>query len=64
MPDLPIKGELPGEGLVKSVLDFVSCTRESMSEENRNKWDAAGYKLFKAWHNWWVTQGWPGEKLD
>ncbi len=64
MPDLNIKGELPGEGLVTAVLEYITVSRETMSQDNRDKWDAIGYMLFKGWHNWWVDQGWPGEKID
>lgn len=56
-------GKLPGEDLLVSILTFVTKNRETMSQENRDKYDAIQVAMLKGWHNWWVTNGWPGEKV-
>ena len=66
MPDpinLEIGGNLPGESIVAGVLQLLNTNRATMSQENRDHWDKLGFLMVKGWHNWWVDNGWPGEKM-
>ncbi len=60
---LEVGGTVPGEALIVALLNMLAKNRESMSQENRDKWDNAAYQAYKAWNNQWVAWGWPGEKL-
>ena len=60
---LEIAGKLPGEEIVVEIIRFMATERATMSQENRDKWDALNYAMLKGWHNWWISMGWPGEKV-
>jgi hypothetical protein len=67
MPDpikLEIGGTLPGESIVSGLIQLQNTTRATMSQKNRDDWDHLSYVMIKGWHNWWVANGWPGEKID
>lgn len=61
--DLSIGASFPGQAIFEKVVDLWKENRATMSQENRDRWDYAVYVGFKAWNNWWVDKGWPGEKL-
>lgn len=44
--DLNLAVNLPLEGLVTKLLDVWIRARETMSQENRDKWDAEGLRLY------------------
>ena len=56
-------GQLPGEALLVSILDYAAKCRETMSQENRDAYDRINIAMLKGWHNFWVSTGWPGEKI-
>lgn len=61
--ELKIGMTLPGEALLMKMLDVYEKSRANMSEQNRNDWDRLIYVAAKGWHNWWISIGWPGEKV-
>lgn len=70
MPDttpgfkLEVGGTLPGEALVVALVNAAAKGRDNMSQENRDKWDAAAYQAYRDWNNFWVeVLHWPGTKL-
>ena len=68
MPESPLfqlnaSGQAPGEGLIIAILNYAQAHRETMSQENRDKYDKITNAMLKGWHNWWVSIGWPGEKV-
>lgn len=60
---LDIGGTLPGEKLVTALLEWDTARRGKMSDENRDLADKIMLSMVKGWHNWWVSIGWPGEKI-
>lgn len=61
---LNVSGKLPGEELLVAIFNFISKNRETMSQENRDRWDALQYSQAKAWNNVWVRNfGWPGDVI-
>jgi hypothetical protein len=60
---LDIGGTLPGEKLVTALLEWDTARRANMSEENRALSDRILLTMIKGWHNFWVSIGWPGEKI-
>ena len=55
--------QLPGEALVVAILTFMSKHRETMSQENRDVWDKVQISQLRGWTNYWISLGWPGEKV-
>lgn len=66
MPD-PLKLEvgvsLPGEQLLIKALDVYEKRMANMDEETRKGWDRLLLAMSSGWHNWWISIGWPGEKV-
>jgi len=60
---LDIGGSLPGEKLVASLLEWDTARRGKMSDANRDLADKIVLSMIRGWHNWWVSIGWPGEKV-
>lgn len=65
MPEfkLEVGAAMPGEALLTKLFDVNSKYRETMSQENRDKFDAVLIAMLRGWHNFWVGLGWPGEKV-
>jgi len=65
MPEIKLtaSGQLPGEALIVALLNHAATTRQTMSQENRDRWDHLQYVMLKGWHNFWISLGWPGEKI-
>lgn len=61
--DVSVAAKFPGQDLFEKLVDLWKENRATMSQENRDRWDYAIYVGFKAWNNWWVKHGWPGEEL-
>lgn len=69
MADLKISGQLPGEGAVVAITNAIASGRASMSQENRDRWDALQIKIaedtYRLWRSIWERAGWvpkEGEK--
>jgi hypothetical protein len=60
---LDIGGSLPGEKLVTALLEWDTARRAGMTEENRALADKISLAMLRGWHNFWVSIGWPGEKV-
>ena len=65
MPDfkLEVGAKLPGQEVLNGLLDVVKTYRETMSDVNRNELDRIFIAQLRGWHNFWVSIGWPGEKV-
>jgi hypothetical protein len=64
MPDLNINATpLPGEAVIAALLNFATAHRATMSQENRDAFDKLHIAMLRGWHNFWVSIGWPGEKV-
>jgi hypothetical protein len=68
MPDieprtLDFKMGLPGEGAFVALMTYLTKRRETMSQSNRDEADRIETAMLRGWHNWWVSLGWPGEKV-
>lgn len=69
MADLKISGQLPGEGAVIAITNAIQAGRATMSQENRDRWDALQIKIaedtYRLWRSIWERAGWvpkEGEK--
>lgn len=56
-------GQAPGEALIVAILRYAETHRATMSQENRDAYDKLTIAMMTGWHNWWVSQGWPGIKI-
>ena len=54
---LNVTGSIPGEALVVAILDYAGKQRETMSQENRDKWDALGLQIIEEWRALWRSIG-------
>lgn len=70
MPDTPTKLDLnigatfPGEPIVVALIGYATKYRETMSQENRDKWDNYLYTQAKSVNNFFVKElKWPGEVI-
>lgn len=59
--ELKISGQLPGEGIAIAITNTVATYRETMSQENRDKWDALQIRMaediYGGWRNLWKKAG-------
>jgi hypothetical protein len=54
---LAVSGNLPGEQLVASVFSYAQTVRSTMSQENRDAWDARLLQIYDDWRGFWVGLG-------
>lgn len=40
---------IPGEALIIAIFEYAKVCRETMSEENRNRWDALNASIAEDW---------------
>lgn len=52
-----VTGTIPGEQIVVAVLNYAATNRATMSQENRDKWDALGIAVFEEWRAFWKKIG-------
>ena len=60
---LDIGGTLPGEKLMTALLQWDTERRKNMTAANLELSDKLMLSMIRGWHNWWVSIGWPGEKV-
>ncbi len=60
---LTASGQAPGESIVTAALEYARAFRETMSQENRDAYDKILIAMLRGWHNFWISIGWPGEKV-
>lgn len=53
----------PWQKVFEELFKWWVVNRETMSQENRNRWDNLLLVMSEGWHNWWIDQGWPGKKV-
>jgi len=53
MPELKVGVTLPGEAIVVAILQFALKHRETMSQDNRDKWDALQIRMLTRWADFW-----------
>lgn len=46
---------LPGENLLVAIFNYATKVRETMSPENRDKFDSLNIKMLEDWRRLWVT---------
>lgn len=63
MPDFTVELAIPLQKVFEKLVDAWTVGRETMSQENRDRWDKLIITQAENWHNWWVDQGWPGKKV-
>lgn len=60
--DLNVGATFPGEPIVTAFLNYATKYRETMSQDNRDRWDHYLYVQAKGFNNFMVgTVKWPGE---
>jgi hypothetical protein len=44
---------MPGEAVAVAILEYAKSCRETMSQENRDRWDAVGVGIAEDWRAFW-----------
>ncbi len=58
-----INAPLPGQGIAEKLIKAGIKDRETMSQPNRDEFDRVRLAMLRGWHNFWISIGWPGEKV-
>lgn len=48
---------LPGEALLVAIFEFASKSRETMSQANRDRYDAVQITMLEDWVKFWKSIG-------
>lgn len=50
-------GVLPGEALLVAIFQYAKEVRQTMSQENRDRFDAVNVQVLEDWRKIWVKMG-------
>ena len=53
----------PGETAYAATANLMTAIVNKASPAVVDEAAKVALILFKGWHNWWVSMGWPGEKI-
>ena len=51
--DIVLGMTIPGESVIVAILEYAKVARETMSQVNRDRWDALGVGMAEDWRDFW-----------
>jgi hypothetical protein len=57
MPDVKLSATFPGEGVAIALLEYATKCRETMSQENRDRFDGVMIRSMERWNSFWEKLG-------
>ena len=55
--DIQAGGAFPGEAMIVAIFNYATKVRETMSQENRDRYDAINVAVLEDWRKIWKKAG-------